>query len=262
MSARIWLEHEISDKSRKHFSTTSDCFHYTSDASPAVPTLYKPFQHFSCILLSDIINIVSFVILSLRRIVICSLGLASISLFYHRQQYLLLPSLHTMPLTRTQSFIFHDSGSSNEPLTPPTLPTPNPPSPGTCAPAAMLTTTEHAITTVSGPATSGDVVSTQGLASPSPPPVVPIPGLPIVNQGFPRRSSPLGPRPRILSFHPAFPRSGPKPNLYRLALMIRSAKAAAKNPFARPVHARILSLPNISMLQAEMESPSFGSYDG
>jgi hypothetical protein len=198
------------------------------------------------------------VILSLCCITIYSLGLASISLFYHRQQYLPVPSSHTMPLTRTKLFYFHDSGSL-EPLTPPTLLTPNPPSPGTCAPTDTLATTEHAITTLFGPATSSDVVPIQGLASPSPPP---IPGLPIVNQGFPCCSSPLGPCPRILSFHPVFPHSGLKPNLYRLALMIRLAKAAAKNPSAGPMYARILSLPNIFTLQAEMESPSFGSYDG
>jgi hypothetical protein len=251
LSAQLWLNHEISSKFRKQSSATSNRFHYTSDSSPAVAILYKPFQHFSCILPSDIINTVSYVILSLRCITIYSLGLASISLFYHRQQYLPVPSPHTMPLTRTELFIFHDSGSLDEPSTPPTLLTPNPLSPGTRAPTDTLATTEHAITTVFRPANT----------SPSPPPVLPIPGLPIVNQGFPRRSSPLGPRPHVLSFHPAFPRSGPKPNLYHLALMIRSAKAAAKNPSAGPMYARILSLPGISTLQAEMESLSFGSYD-
>jgi hypothetical protein len=210
------------------------------------------FQHFSWILPSDIINTVSFVILSLCCIIIYSLGLASISLFYHRQQYLPVPSPHTMPLTRTESFIFHDSGSLDEPSAPPTLLTPNPPSSGTHAPTGTLATTEHAITTVFGPAN----------ASPSPPPVLPIPGLLIVNQGFPCRSSPLGPCPCILSFHPAFLCSGLKPNLYCLALMIRSAKAAAKNPSTEPMYAQILSLSNISTLQAEMESPSFGSYNG
>jgi hypothetical protein len=191
------------------------------------------------------------VILSLRCITIYSLGLASISLFYHRQQYLPVPSPHTMPLTRTKSFIFHDSGSLDEPSTPPTLLTPNPVSPGTCTPTDMLATTEHAITTVFGPAN----------ASLSPSPVLPISGLLIVNQGFSCRSSPLGPHPYVLSFHPVFPCSGPKPNLYCLALMIRSAKAAAKNPSAGPMYARILSLPGISTLQAETESLSFGSYN-
>jgi hypothetical protein len=251
LSTRLWLNHEISSKFRKQSSATSDCFHYTSDSSPVVPILYKPFQHFSCILPSDIINTVSFVMLSLHCITIYSLGLASILLFYHRQQYLPVPSPHTMPHTRTKLFYFHDSGSLDKPLTPPTLLTPNPLSPGTHAPTDMLATTEHVITTVFRPATSSDVVPTQGLASLSPPP---IPGLPIVGQGFPHRSSPLGLHPRILSFHPVFPCSGPKPNLYRLALIIRSAKAAAKNPSTGPMYAWILSLPNISILQAETVS--------
>jgi hypothetical protein len=43
LSTRLWLNHEISSKFRKQSSTTSDCFHYASDSSPAVPILYKPF---------------------------------------------------------------------------------------------------------------------------------------------------------------------------------------------------------------------------